>query len=79
MNPGLSDLRPGQCAVLAGGCSADLLRLGLRPGTELRCLRQCPLGGPGLYRFRGAVYALRRRDAAALRVELRPAAGQASV
>ena len=44
--------------------AAGLLRLGLLPGTELRCQRRCPLGDPAVYRFRGTDLALRKKDAA---------------
>ena len=44
--------------------SAALIRLGLVPGTELRCLRRSPLGDPAAYLLRGVVLAVRKRDAA---------------
>ena len=48
--------------------AVGLLRLGLLPGTELRCLRRCPLGDPAVYRFRGTDLALRKKDAARIAV-----------
>ncbi len=37
--------------------------LGLTVGTSTRCLMASPLGDPRAYEIRGAVIALRRRDA----------------
>ena len=48
--------------------AAALLRLGLCPGTEIRCLRRSPLGDPSAYRFGGLTAALRRADAGRVRV-----------
>ena len=66
-------LRPGQGGrvrrlELPARTRADLARVGLTRGTEVLCLRRCPLGGPGLYRVRGVVLALRGRDAAGIRL-----------
>lgn len=71
MEIALSELRPKASATVekTAGCGcAELARLGLIPGTRVTCLRRCPLGGPAVYRFRGGVYALRRADAAGIRV-----------
>ncbi len=38
-------------------------RLGLIPGTEVLCLRRCPLGDPTVYWFRSTSLALRADDA----------------
>ena len=70
----MCDLLPGQAGVagrlaLPANERAALARLGLVEGTAVRCLRRCPLGGPGLYRFRGSVFALRAAQTA--RIELR--------
>ena len=61
--------RVGRVTALPPDGAKTLYRLGLIPGTEVGCLRLCPLGGPGVYRFRGAVYAIRRADAAGVKVE----------
>lgn len=37
--------------------------LGFVPGAQVECLGKSPLGDPAAYRVRGAVVALRRRDA----------------
>ncbi len=68
MEKSLAELRPGQSGIVMGLPPeredwAGLARLGLLPGTEIRCLRRCPLGDPTVYRFRGTELALRRRDA----------------
>ena len=40
-----------------------LADLGLIPGAEVTCLGRSPLGDPSAYLIRGAVSAIRRRDA----------------
>ena len=40
-----------------------LADLGLIPGAEVSCLGRSPLGDPSAYLIRGAVIAIRRRDA----------------
>lgn len=40
-----------------------LADLGLIPGSEVTCLGRSPLGDPSAYLIRGAVIAIRRRDA----------------
>ncbi len=69
----LSDLRPGQRAVVAENrCEPELaLRLedlGLTPGSEVCCLHRAPAGTPAAYEIRGAAIALRRQDAAGILV-----------
>lgn len=49
--------------------AASLIRLGLCPGTEIRCLRRAPLGDPTVYRFRGTDIALRQKDAAGIQIQ----------
>ena len=68
MEIGLDRLEPGETGwvlrlALPPERAAALTRLGLIPGTEIRCLRRAPLGDPAAYRFRGTVLALRRADA----------------
>ncbi|MBO4932716.1 MAG: ferrous iron transport protein A [Clostridia bacterium] len=65
----LCDLRPGESAVVHTVADpahplADRLRdLGLTAGSAVTCTMQSPLGDPCAYLVRGAVIALRRRDA----------------
>ena len=64
----LAHLTPGERGTvawlrLAPEQSAALSRLGLRPGTEVLCLRRTPLGDPTVYRFRGTDVAIRKREA----------------
>lgn len=40
--------------------------LGMVPGAFVECVGISPLGDPAAYRIRGAVIALRRRDAQAV-------------
>ena len=68
MEIGLDRLEPGETGrvlrlALPPERAAALSRLGLIPGTEIRCLRRAPLGDPAAYRFRGTDLALRRADA----------------
>ncbi len=69
----LSDLRPGEGAVVCGLTGAGEVRrrlqdIGLIQGTAVVCLGTSPLGDPTAYRVRGAVMALRRKDAAGVEV-----------
>ena len=62
----MDQLRPGESGIaeaLLPDAAAALSRLGLVPGTEVRCLRRSPLGDPSVYALRGTVLAIRRRDA----------------
>lgn len=73
----LSDLRPGQRGEVArvGGEPAMARRLadlGLIPGTGVTCTALAPAGDPAAYLIRGAVIALRRRDAARIVLEGAP-------
>ena len=74
MEIGLDRLEPGETGwvlrlALPPERAAALTRLGLIPGTEIRCLRRAPLGDPAAYRWRDTTAALRRRDAAGVVVE----------
>lgn len=51
-----------------------LLDLGLIPGTRVTCQGHSPAGDPVAYLIRGAVIALRARDAAGITLERDPAA-----
>lgn len=67
----LSELRVGDEARVAGYAvdspyAAQLMRLGLIPGTQLQVRRVAPLGDPVEIRFRGFSLALRPREAACL-------------
>ena len=50
---------------LADGCAIKtrLADLGVIPGTEILCVGKSPLGDPRAYLIRGAVIAIRNRDA----------------
>lgn len=63
----LGKLNPGEQGRvervnLSAGAEDDLRRLGFSEGAQVRCLRYCPLKGPGLYQVRGTVLSLRRED-----------------
>ena len=70
----LSALRVGQSAYVAE-IQADeamrrrLLDLGLIRGTRVTCTAKSPAGDPAAYLIRGAVIALRGRDAPGVRLE----------
>ncbi len=70
----MSDLRPGECAVvhaitLTGAIRRRMQDIGLIPGTEIRCVGVSPLGDPAAYRIRGALIALRGDDCCGILVE----------
>lgn len=74
----LDRLAPGERGTVAQIAlgpmrAASLTRLGLCPGTEIRCLRRAPLGGPTIYRFRGTDVALRQKDAAGIQMQIESA------
>ena len=51
-----------------GGLRQRLFDLGLTPGTMVERLMSSPIGDPSCYRVRGAMIALRGRDAEQIRV-----------
>ena len=62
-----ADLCPGDRAVVTGLSTdsiTDRLRdLGITEGCLLECVGVSPLGDPAAYRIRGAVIAIRKKDA----------------
>ena len=69
----LAELSPGGYGLVAelavGGAMGCRLRdLGFLPGASVEALGKRPLGDPIAYLVRGTVIALRRRDAALVRV-----------
>ena len=67
----LNQLKPGEEAV-ATSISGENLRLrdlGLIEGTKVKCVLKSPLGDPAAYKIRGAVIAIRREDAADIKVD----------
>jgi DtxR family Mn-dependent transcriptional regulator len=72
----LSALEPGERARVVslspevrGVERRRLLDLGLIPGTEVEAVRRAPGDDPTAYRIRGAVVALRREQAARIRID----------
>ena len=67
MNPSsLNSLRVGQSARVShieAEPAMRLLDIGLIPGTRVTCTAVSPAGDPAAYLIRGAVIALRGRDA----------------
>lgn len=64
----LDTLRPGRRALVGqiaarGALGRRLRDFGFLPGARVECLSRSPLGDPAAYRVRGAVIALRRKDA----------------
>lgn len=76
----MSALRDGQSAYVKN-IDADpamrrrLLDIGLIPGTKVTCQGRSPAGDPAAYLIRGAVIALRSKDAGNVSLE-RDAAAQ---
>ena len=69
----LSDLPAGRSADVAqmdapGPMGRRLLDIGFTEGTRVHCLYAAPSGEPRAYLVRGAVIALRREDAARVRL-----------
>ena len=69
----LSQMRPGARATVIdlnaeGGMRRRLQDLGLVKGCRVDCVERSPLGDPTAYRICGAVVALRREDADAVRI-----------
>jgi ferrous iron transport protein A len=69
----LSDLPAGRSADVAqmdapGPMGRRLLDIGFTEGTRVQCLYAAPSGEPRAYLVRGAVIALRREDAARVRL-----------
>lgn len=74
----LDMLSPGQHAFVdtvtaQGETRRRLQELGVTPGAEIACLMRAPSGDPVAYRIRSAVIALRREDAAKIRLHPRRA------
>ena len=70
----LDTVKPGQRCVLReielpAAQRTRLEELGLLPGTQIRCLYAAPCGTPAAYAIGGAVFALRRKDAARIVTE----------
>lgn len=71
----VSEMQPGQTGKLVeiraqGAVRRRLFDLGLIPGTKITCRYLAPSGSPMALFVRGSVFALRRRDAQALTVEV---------
>ena len=66
----LNQLKPGEEAVVTSisGENRRLSDLGLIEGTKVKCVLKSPLGDPAAYKIRGAVIAIRREDAADIKV-----------
>ena len=74
MKSRLCDISPGDTAVISdmhaqGSIRRRLRDMGLVEGAEVECLMKSPLGDPVACLIKGAVIALRRKDAAAVTVE----------
>lgn len=70
----LAELPLGQsgrvrCLRAGAGMGRRLMDLGFTPGTEAACVLAAPGGGMRAYRVRGAVIALRRREAQTIILE----------
>lgn len=70
----LDQLAPGQtgCVVAVradGTMRRRLLDLGFVPGAAIETIRHSPLGDPTAYLVKGALIALRHRDAALVEME----------
>ena len=64
----LCDLRPGERGVvdqihISGDMRRRFLDIGLVENTEVQCIGESPGGDPSAYLIRGAVIAIRKKDA----------------
>lgn len=69
----LNSLDTGQSAIVGesrhtGAMRRRLMDIGLIRGTPVACVGRSPLGDPSAFRIRGAVIALRSRDAALIEI-----------
>jgi len=69
----LSELRPGQSAIVSELCheatvSGRLMEMGLIPGEVVEVIRRAPFGDPVEYRIRGVRISMRSTDAACVTV-----------
>lgn len=74
MNPFLSDLQPGDRAIIRALPQDQLLatrlrEMGLLPGTEIIYIRKAPLGDPLEIKVRGYSLSLRMKEASLISVE----------
>ncbi len=73
MDTALIDLAEGGSGVIGDidvnvGSRGRLMDLGLTPGARVTCLFSAPSGDPRAYLIRGSAIALRREDAAGVRL-----------
>lgn len=73
----LSDIKKGEHAVIEkldtkGELRQRLMDIGFVEGTKVECVRISPAGDPKAYLVRGAVIALRKEDAATIKVVKTP-------
>ena len=71
----LDQLRPGQTATVTalnvtGPNRRRMMDLGILPGTAIEVEFRSPLGDPVAYRVRGAVVALRNKQARDIEIEI---------
>lgn len=68
----LKEGQQGKITRLTAGTELHrrLLDFGLTTGTAVLCLRKGPTGDPALYRVRGTMLALRRKDSSRVFVEV---------
>lgn len=71
----LAELLPGQrCTVIGLDIKGEMRRrfldIGLIEGAGVSCVGESPLGDPRAYLVCGATVAVRRRDAAGVRVQI---------
>ena len=70
----MSQMYPGQRAVVckmeaAGAMRRRLLDIGLIENTEIECVGKSPMGDPLAFQIRGAVMAIRKKEAEKVRIQ----------
>lgn len=74
--PSITDMRPGQSALIEAITAGDdirrrLIEMGILPGKTLRFVRKAPLGDPIEIDLDGCHIALRRREARSVLINMK--------
>lgn len=68
----MAELAIGETGIVTESAGDRLRDLGVIEGTKIVCLIKSPLGDPTAYIIRGAVFALRKKDAQNVHIQVCP-------
>lgn len=68
----MAELKIGETGIVTENPGGRLRDLGVIEGTKIVCLIKSPLGDPTAYAIRGAVFAVRNKDAKNIHVQVCP-------